>query len=131
MSRLVIGLGFRNEASMQAIGEVLTAVAAYAARPDAKTVLAVPEDKATHPALCAAAKAEHLSVKAVSADAMRDADARVITRSGQAKIHRNVGSVCEAAALAVAGTDARLIITRVVSADRTATAAAAITETAS
>lgn len=128
MSRLVIGVGFRNDASARSIGEVLAEVAACAARPDAETVLAVPEDKATHPALRAAAKAELLSVKAASADAMREADTRVITRSEQAKAHRNVGSVCEAAALAVAGADARLIVTRVVSADRNATAAAAITE---
>ncbi len=130
MSRLVIGVGFRNEASARSIGEVLAAVAACAARPDAETVLAVPEDKATHPALRAAAKAELLSVEAASADAMREADARVITQSEQAKAHRNVGSVCEAAALAIAGADARLIVTRIVSADRNATAAAAITESA-
>jgi cobalt-precorrin 5A hydrolase len=126
MSRLVIGIGFRDEANARSIGEVLSAVAARAALPEAETVLAVPADKATHPALCAAAKARCLSIQTVSADAMREADARVVTRSEQAKAHRNVGSVCEAAALAVAGTDARLIVPRVVSADRHATAAAAI-----
>src|SRR5215475_1997600 len=102
MSRLVIGIGFRDEVSAQSIGEALSAVAARAARPEAETVLAVPADKAAHPALCAAAKARCLSIQAVSADAMRKADARVITQSDQARTHRNVGSVCEAAALAVA-----------------------------
>lgn len=131
MNRLVIGLGFRDEVSAQSIGEALTAVAARAARPDAETVLAVPEDKAAHPALCAVAKAGCLSIRTASADAMREVDARVITRSEQAETRRNVGSVCEAAALAVAGTDACLIVTRVVSADRRATAAAAIEDIAS
>ena len=126
MSRLVIGIGFRDEATAQSIGEALSAVAARAARPEAETVLAVPEDKAAHPALRVAAKAKCLSIQTASADAMREADARVTTRSKQAKTHRNVGSVCEAAALAVAGTDARLIVSRIVSADRRATAAAAI-----
>jgi cobalt-precorrin 5A hydrolase len=131
MNRLVIGLGFRNEASTQAIGEVMAAVAARAARADMETVLAVPEDKAAHPALCAAARATRLLIQTASADAMREADARVITRSEQAKTHRNVGSVCEAAALAVAGIDAHLIVTRVISADRQASAAAAIKDAAS
>lgn len=131
MSRLVIGLGFRDEVSAQSIGEALAAVAARAARPEAETVLAVPEDKAAHPALAAAATAGCLTIQTASADAMREADARVITRSERAKTHRNVGSVCEAAALAVAGTDARLIVTRVVSADRRVTAAAAIQDIAS
>jgi cobalt-precorrin 5A hydrolase len=131
MSRLVIGLGFRDEVSAQSIGEALATVAARAARPEAEAVLAVPEDKAAHPALAAAATASCLTIQTASADAMREADARVITRSERAKTHRNVGSVCEAAALAVAGTDARLIVTRVVSADRRVTAAAAIKDIAS
>jgi cobalt-precorrin 5A hydrolase len=126
MSRLVIGIGFRDEVSAQSITEALSAVVARAARPGAEAVLAVPQDKAAHPALCAAAKARCLTIQTASADALREADARVITRSEQAKIHRNVGSVCEAAALAVAGTDARLIVSRIVSADRRAAAAAAI-----
>jgi cobalt-precorrin 5A hydrolase len=126
MSRLVIGLGFRDEATAQSIGEALSAVVARAARPEAETVVAVPLDKAAHPALRAAATASCLSIQTASADAMHEADARVITRSERAKTHRNVGSVCEAAALAVAGTDARLIVSRIVSTDRRATAAAAI-----
>lgn len=131
MSRLVIGIGFRDEATAQSIGEVLTTVVARAARPAAETVLAVPEDRAAHPALCEAAKAGYLSIQTASADAMREADARVITQSEQAKTHRNVGSVCEAAALAVAGNEAHLIVTRIVSADRHATAAAAIKDLSS
>jgi cobalt-precorrin 5A hydrolase len=128
MSRLVIGLGFRDEANARSIGEVLAAAAALAAMPGRATVLAVPEDKVAHPGLRAAAHAAHLPLEAVTASAMRAADARVATRSEQVKKHRGVGSVCEAAALAAAGAGARLIVTRILSADRHATAAAALME---
>jgi cobalt-precorrin 5A hydrolase len=124
MSRLVIGLGFRDEADAQSIGEVLTA-AAHAAMPGRANAIAVPEDKVAHPGLRAAAHAAQLPIETVADNAMRAADARVVTRSEQVKKHRGVGSVCEAAALAAAGAGARLIVTRIVSADRHATAAAA------
>lgn len=125
MSRLVIGLGFRDQASAQSIAEVLADVAAHAAMPGVASVLAVLEDKAAHPGLIAAAQATRLPIETVAAEAMRQADARVATRSERVEKERGVGSVCEAAALAVAGPGARLIVTRMVSADRNATAAAA------
>jgi cobalt-precorrin 5A hydrolase len=128
MSRLVIGLGFRDQATAQSIGDVLADVVAKAATPDVAIVLAVVEDKATHPGLLAAAHADHLSIKSVTAETLRAADARVTTRSERVLRQRGVGSVCEAAALAVAGIDARLIVTRQVSADHSATAAVALSE---
>jgi cobalt-precorrin 5A hydrolase len=128
MSRLVIGLGFRDEASAQSIGEVVTKIATLAAMPGVASVLAVLEDKAAHPSLLAAARATRLPIETVAADAMRQADARVATRSAQVEKHRGVGSVCEATALAAAGEGARLVVTRMVSADRHATAAAALME---
>ena len=128
MSRLVIGLGFRDEADAQSIGEALAAAAAHAAMPGRTTVLAVPEDKVAHPGLRAAAQAAHLPIETVAAGAMAAADARLITRSAQVKKHRGVGSVCEAAALAAAGAGAFLVVARIVSADRRATAAAAFIE---
>ena len=128
MSRLVIGLGFRDAASTQSIAEVLDMAAARAALPGLARTIAVSGDKAAHPGLRAAAHAAQLQIEAVAAAAMHEADARVITRSAQVKKHRGVGSVCEAAALAAAGAGARLVVTRIVSADRQATAAAAIIE---
>jgi cobalt-precorrin 5A hydrolase len=128
MSRLVIGLGFRDQATAQSIGDVLADVVAKAARPDVAIVLAVAEDKAMHPGLLAAAQATHLSIETVAAETLRAADARVTTRSERVLRQRGVGSVCEAAALAVAGIDARLIVTRQVSADHSATAAVALSE---
>ena len=128
MSRLVIGLGFREQATAQSIGQVLADVIAKAATRDVATVLAVAEDKAAHSGLLAAAQAARLSIKTVAAEALRAADARVTTRSERVLRQRGVGSVCEAAALAVAGSDARLVVTRQVSADRNATAAVALSE---
>lgn len=127
MSRLVFGLGFRDEASAQSIAEVLANVAAHAALPGVASVIAVLEDKAAHPGLLAAARTAHLPIETVAAAAMRQADAQVATRSERVEKHRGVGSVCEAAALAAAGTGAHLVVTRMVSADHHATAAAAIT----
>ena len=126
MSRLVIGLGFRDEADAQSIGEVLAA--AHAATQGVASAIAVPEDKAAHPGLRAAAHTAQLPIEAVAANAMRAADTHVATRSAQVKKHRGVGSVCEAAALAAAGPGARLVVSRIVSADRHATAAAAFIE---
>jgi cobalt-precorrin 5A hydrolase len=128
MSRLVIGLGFRDQATAQSIGEVLAIVAARTTMPDFATVLAVMEDKASHTGLLAAAQAAHLPIEAVATEAMRAADAHLATRSERVKQLRGVGSVCEAAALAAAGPGARLVVTRMMSADRHATAAAAIIE---
>jgi cobalt-precorrin 5A hydrolase len=125
MSRLVIGLGFREQATAQSIGEVLSRVVAQAAMPDAARILAVVEDKAAHPALLAAVRAVQFPVETVTVDAMRQADARIATRSERVVRQRGVGSVCEATALAAAGASARLVVPRMVSADRTETAAAA------
>jgi cobalt-precorrin 5A hydrolase len=128
MSRLVIGLGFREAATAQSIAEVLASVVARTAQPGVATVLAVIEDKAAHPGLLAAVQASHFPVETVASEQMRGADARVVTRSERVLKQRGVGSVCEAAALAAAGCNARLVVTRMVSADRSATAAAAISE---
>ena len=126
--RLVIGLGFRDQVSAQSIGEVLADAVAKAAMPNAAVELAVVEDKATHPCLLIAAAATRLSITTIAAEALRAADPRVATRSERVLRQRGVGSVCEAAALAAAGAGARLVVTRQVSTDRNATAAAALSE---
>jgi cobalt-precorrin 5A hydrolase len=128
MSRLVIGLGFREQATAQSIGEVLARAVDQAATPGAATILAVVDDKAAHPGLLAAARATPFALETVTAEAMGQADARITTRSERVAGKRGVGSVCEATALAAAGPSARLVVTRMVSADRTATAAAALIE---
>jgi cobalt-precorrin 5A hydrolase len=126
MSRLVIGLGFRHEASAASISEVFAAAVARAGS-NAATI-AVPDDKAAHPALRAVALGAAVPIETISAEAMRAADAHIATRSPSIERHRGVGSVCEAAALAAAGARARLVVSRMISADRTATAAAALSK---
>jgi len=126
MSRLVIGLGFRNDAGVAAIAEVFAAVVAQAG--GMASAIAVPADKAEHPALCAVLRDSGLPLERISADAMLRADRDIATRSATIEQHRGVGSVCEAAAMAAAGEGARLVVTRLISTDRTATAAAAASE---
>jgi cobalt-precorrin 5A hydrolase len=126
MSRLVIGLGFRDEASADAIGEALAAAIAQAG--SEASAIAVPDDKCGHAGLLAAAVETNLPIERVTAEAMRRVNALVATHSPTIEKHRGVGSVCEAAALAAAGAGARLVVSRLISADRTATAAAAIDE---
>jgi cobalt-precorrin 5A hydrolase len=128
MKRLVIGLGFRDQTPAQSIGEALANAVAKAAMPNVATVLAVVEDKANQPSLLAAVQGSQYPVETVTIEAMREADARITTRSERVIRQRGVGSVCEATALAAAGISARLVVTRLVSADRSATAAAAVTE---
>jgi cobalt-precorrin 5A hydrolase len=128
MSRLVIGVGFRDHATAPSIGAVLADVVARAGRPEVTTVLAVVADKAAHPGLLAAASAVQFPIEIIAVEAMREADAGITTRSERVLRQRGVGSVCEAAALAAAGPGSRLVVTRQVSADRTATAAAALYE---
>lgn len=126
MSRLVIGLGFRNSAGAAAITEVIAAAAAQAG--GVACVIAVPDDKSMHPALCEALRDSGLPIQRIAADAMLRADADIATRSVAIEQHRGVGSVCKTAAMAAAGEGARLLVTRVISSDRTATAAAAVSE---
>lgn len=128
MTRLVIGLGFRDQATAQSIGEVMRRAVEHATRPGAATSLAVVVDKAAHPALLAAVEASRYHLQTIAADAMRQADSRIATRSERVIRQRGVGSVCEATALAAAGIGARLVMSRIVSADHAATAAAALTE---
>jgi cobalt-precorrin 5A hydrolase len=126
VSRLVIGLGFRDEARASAIGEALAAAISQAG--SKASAIAVPDDKSGHAGLLVAARKTKLPIECVTAEAMLRASARITTHSAQIEKHRGVGSVCEAAALAAAGAGARLVVSRLISADRTATAAAAIDE---
>jgi cobalt-precorrin 5A hydrolase len=67
MSRLVVGLGFREQATAQSIGEVLSRVVEQAAMPDAMKALAVVEDKAAHPGLLAAVRVTPFALESVTA----------------------------------------------------------------
>ena len=64
-----------------------------------------------------------LTIKAIPAEKL--AGIETSTRSERIETMRGVGSLAEAAALAAAGRHARLVSTRIVSRDKTATAAIA------
>jgi cobalt-precorrin 5A hydrolase len=115
----VAGLGFRKEATIEALREVLTAVGG-ARGLDA---LATATDKAEAAVIVALAHELGLTIKPVSAEVL----ARVETATHSTRIETmfGTGSLAEAAALAAVGRRARLVSARSVSRDKTATAAIA------
>lgn len=127
MTTVVIGVGFRSAASASSIIDVIEA-ARRAAAPHQPSALATAADKTDHGGLREAATTSALPVMPIDAAALDQAAARITTSSAVVAHHRGVGSVCEAAALAAAGPTARLIVSRLISQDRLATAAVAIEE---
>ena len=115
----VAGLGFKSDVTLASLREALVAAGGAAGLAAVATV----SDKADADALKELARECGVPIKAVPADVLAG-----ITTSTQSKLITEkfgTGSVAEAAALAAAGPRARLIATRVVSQDRTATAAIA------
>jgi cobalt-precorrin 5A hydrolase len=115
----VAGLGFNSEANIESLRDALAA-AGGAGGLDA---LATASDKADAAALLALARELGLAVKAVPAEIL--ARIETATHSVRVTAMHGTGSLAEAAALAAAGRNARLISARVISRDRTATAAIA------
>lgn len=126
MTRLMIGVGFQERASAASIADAIALVLRAVPNHDV-IAIAAPADKVRHPGLLAVAGERGWPVMAIDPASLRAADAHLTTRSAVSIEQRGVGSVCEAAALAGAGRDAQLVISRVISADRRATAAAAST----
>lgn len=118
----VAGLGFRNGATPAALAEAIAAAGG-----GTLTRLATAEDKAGAAPLRALAAEMGLPVTAVPRAAL--ASTPTPTRSPRVVARYGTGSLAEAAALAAAGPCARLLGPRAVSADGTATAAIATTET--
>jgi cobalt-precorrin 5A hydrolase len=115
----VAGLGFRREASMSSLREALAA----AGGADGLDALATASDKADAASLVSLARELGLPIKAIPADLL--AGVETATHSARIAAMRGAGSLAEAAALVAAGRRARLISTRIVSRDRTATVAIA------
>ena len=115
----VAGLGFKADVTLGALREALSA----AGGAEGLAAVATVSDKAETDALKLLARECNLPIKAVPANVL----AGIVT-STQSKLIKEkfgTGSVAEAAALAASGRHARLISTRAVSRDRTATAAIA------
>jgi cobalt-precorrin 5A hydrolase len=115
----VAGLGFRRDVSLASLREALFA----AGGADGLVAVATISDKADTEALKLLARECGVPIRAIAADRLAGIDTP--TQSARMAEQFGTGSVAEAAALAAAGPGARLISTRVVSQDRTATAAIA------
>lgn len=118
---IVAGFGFRNVVNVQSLREVYDDVTA-AHRPDA---IATARAKSDHPSLVALALELDLPILAV--DQLDQAQTH--THSSASLEAHGTPSVSEAAALIAAGADAKLLKTRAVSRDGTATCALAVGET--
>ncbi|MCG2666776.1 cobalamin biosynthesis protein [Bradyrhizobium sp. GCM10023182] len=115
----VAGLGFKKEATLASLREALVA----AGGPGGLAAVATISDKADAEVLKQLAHECGVPIKAVPADVL--ASIETPTQSKRIAETFGTGSVAEAAALAAAGVRARLIATRAISQDRTATAAIA------
>ncbi len=115
----VAGLGFRHGVTLISLREALLA----AGGPEGLAAVATVSDKAEAAVLKLLARECNVPIKAVPAEIL--AGIATLTQSELVKEKFGTGSVAEAAALAAAGGRARLISTRAVSKDRTATAAIA------
>ncbi len=115
----VAGLGFRKDVTLASLREALLA----AGGSEGLAAMATASDKADTEPLKQLARECGLPIRAIPAETLAGID--TFTQSGLVAEKFGTGSVAEAAALAAAGPGARLIATRVVSQDRTATAAIA------
>jgi cobalt-precorrin 5A hydrolase len=115
----IAGLGFKKDVTLTSLREALLA----AGGPDGLAAIATVSDKADAAALKQLARECGVPIRAIPADVL--AGVETPTQSERVAERFGTGSVAEAAALAAAGPRARLVATRVVSQDRTATAAIA------
>ena len=115
----VAGLGFKSYVTLASLREALLA----AGGAEGLAAVATVSDKADAEVLKQLARECGVPIRAVPADVLSAVDTP--TQSERIAEKFGTGSVAEATALAAAGPRARLIATRVVSRDRTATAAIA------
>ena len=116
----VAGLGFREGATIESLRDLLAQVELLGGP---VTALATLTAKACAPALRTLAAERGLSVHAVTVHGVATP-----TQSARIMALHGTGSVAEAAALAGAGTGARLVVARMASVDGMATCARAIGE---
>lgn len=122
---VVAGIGFRHAARGDDIVALVRRALAVAGLPTGSLrALATAADRAHEPPIRAAASMLGLPVVDLDARALEAAGRGVATRSERIEALRGVGSLAEAAALAAAGTGARLLLPRI--ADGSATCALAL-----
>jgi cobalt-precorrin 5A hydrolase len=115
----VAGLGFRQGVEVASLRDALDAAGGH----HGLAALATLGDKADTRALVALAGELGLPIRTIPVDVLCGME--TATRSDVIEAKFGVGSVAEAVALVAAGRNARLVATRVVSQDRTATVAIA------
>lgn len=115
---IAAGFGFRTGAGLSSLRAALTL--AQRGQPPV-ALLAAPQDKLA----ALTPLAEEMSLPLIGLPPEVLASTQTLSRSAASMAARGTGSVAEAAALAAAGTDARLLTLRHISPDRMATCAIA------
>ena len=111
---IIAGLGFRKAISAAEIEAALVLALRTSPLVDTKlSHIAMPAEKAAEPAIRQVAAARGLPLIFVSRHALEAASHRTLTRSARSMAAMNVHSVAEAAALAAAGPNGRLLAPRV------------------
>ncbi|MEI4232951.1 cobalamin biosynthesis protein [Roseovarius sp. D22-M7] len=120
---IAAGFGFRAAATTASLRDALDLARARTGAGPTLVALATAADKAGAAPLCALAQALGLPIHAV--DTARLTAQHTPTRSHASQAAHGTGSVAEAAALAAAGPEARIVAPRVISGDGMATCALA------
>ena len=111
---IVAGIGCRKAIlAAQVESAIATALRHSQIEADRLSVIAVPAAKGTEAGIVAAAAARGVLLVLITQDALEEADLRTVTRSARSMDTLNVQSVAEAAALAAAGPNSRLLAPRV------------------
>ncbi|AWN52053.1 cobalamin biosynthesis protein [Methylobacterium sp. 17Sr1-1] len=122
---LIAGIGFRHATTADEILALVADALRQADLPGARlAALATAADRAGDRAIVEAAESLGVPLVAIGVEALREAGRRVVTRSVRIEALRGVGSLAEAAALAAAGPDGRLVLPRIASAGATCALAA-------
>jgi cobalt-precorrin 5A hydrolase len=114
---IIAGLGFRRDCAAADIVAVVRDAGARAGRP--VDALAVPDFKADEAGIQQAVTTLGLPLHRIPRDALRGEQGRCLTRSHTARQATGLASVAEAAALAAAGRNGKLILPRIASATAT------------
>ena len=111
---IVAGLGSRKAISAEQVDAAIDAALIHShLRAHQLDLIAVPALKGTEAGIQAAAAARGIVVRLIAQDLLESANPRTVTRSTHSMAAMNVHSVAEAAALAGAGPNARLLAPRI------------------
>ncbi|GJE00188.1 cobalamin biosynthesis protein [Methylobacterium isbiliense] len=125
---VIAGVGFRHATGAEEIAALVRdALDRAGCAAGQLGALATAEDRAGEAAVQAAAAALGVAVVGIGVEDLREAGRRGLTRSGRIEALRGVGSLAEAAALAAAGPEGRLVLARIASPGATCALARAAT----